>query len=275
MTEEPHSASKKQSQIARYAIINGIPKTVKKFSVSSENVERWISALEFGNLPLLEKTREMILETSVRKGSKGASRDWGLSEGIINSLKNDYMSSIDKDSLKVEDSNAQVTPESFKEYKESRSQTKEKHLNGEEFAPRPRKIRKTSDEKRYVNTYSTARKIQAVREYMKNGRLNETAKGLEIPSINIVRWRDKIKNELFQASHVEHLYKSNLKGQINKFFRDIDECLNDWYNLHKDTIQDTSAALREKAEKLAKLDDNNPVISEEWLENFKKFYKII
>ncbi|CAG9334626.1 unnamed protein product [Blepharisma stoltei] len=274
MSDEPHSTSKKQSQIARYAVINGIPKACDKFLVSPDEVERWISTLQFEDLPLFEKAREMIIETCIRKGSKGASRYWGISEDTIKSLIRDYISIVDKDSLEMVDFNAQINPNSFKEYKEIRTQTKDKHLEGEEFTPKPRKIQKKKEEKRIVSKYTTAQKIQAVREFVRHQNQSEAARELSIPAVNLMRWRDKIKKELFQASHVEHLYMANKKGQSNKFFRDIDESLNGWYNLHRDSIQNKTKAIKEKAAKLAKLDDTIPEISEEWLEHFKEFYKI-
>lgn len=216
----------------------------------------------------------MIIETAIKKGVQAASDYWGISEEFANSIMKDYITQDHKELFRTESREIQTNPSSFKEFKEKKSQTKNEHLEAEEYDPKPRKMQKKSEDKRIVAKYTTADKIENVREFVKHQNQSEAARDLGIPTVNLMRWRNKIRNELFQSSHVEQLYKIKKGGVRNKFFKEIDDCIYSWYLLHKDLFQETSQALREKAQKVAKLDDGIPEISEEWLNCFKENYNI-
>jgi hypothetical protein len=88
-----------------------------------------------------------------------------------------------------------------------------------------KKFKSTSNEK-ILKQYSTEEKFSAVRDLTKYAGIKKASDSLGIPIGSLKRWKEKIKNHLFQAKHVESVY--NDKPQKDKFFKAIDDELFKW-----------------------------------------------
>ena len=137
----------------------------------------------------------------------------------------------------------------------------------------PKKKRKLGEDKRKITNYSIEQKIQAVKEFVKGTNQSETARELQIPAVNLMRWRDKIRKEAFQEPHVENLYGIQKRGQRNKMFRDLDSRINDWFQQNKECTN-LDQELINQAKALAKIDETEPIVEQVWLQKFKKHFKI-
>ena len=136
-----------------------------------------------------------------------------------------------------------------------------------------KKKRKLGEDKRKITNYSIEQKIQAVKEFVKGTNQSETARELQIPAVNLMRWRDKIRKEAFQEPHVENLYGIQKRGQRNKMFRDLDSRINDWFQQNKECTN-LDQELINQAKALAKIDETEPIVEQVWLQKFKKHFKI-
>ena len=114
-------------------------------------------------------------------------------------------------------------------------------------------------------TYSTAEKIHSVRRFEES-----LASGMSKEMLN--KWKDKIKNYLFQAQHVERQFLN--KGKISKFFSEIDENMMWWYKKNSEKGGDSSEVLRKKAQFISRIDEEVSVVSDAWIEEFKKKFDI-
>lgn len=64
------------------------------------------------------------------------------------------------------------------------------------------------------------------------------AKELGIPVASLTRWRDKIRNELFQQDHVSNLYADRKPAKKDKMFLEIDKDIYQWFEKNRANIQD-------------------------------------
>lgn len=97
-----------------------------------------------------------------------------------------------------------------------------------------------------------------------------------IPIASLKRWKEKIKNDLFQSTHIEKVYsETNKHAHKDKFFVDVDKQVYEWYVATKNggTIN-TDEMLMKKATELASVDGDQPTVAPEWISEFKKSFKV-
>ena len=267
---------KEQPEIAKYALVNGLVKASEMFNVNPTLIREWISALPYEELPLISYLRKYIVKIARRKGLEGCSRFFDIPIPLLESFLQYHF--LNNPLTQGEDfiftREAQIQTENL-----ARRPTADKDLQvkrklpDREPSPSPAKTPR-KDEKRVTKKYTTADKITAVREFVKKPNQSEAARELQIPAVNLLRWRDKILNELFQEKHIESLYKVGKKGQKNKFFKELDEGLYNWYLKNKDTLPDLDEALIRKAKNIGKVDEREPRVSPEWLKYFKLHFNL-
>jgi hypothetical protein len=259
--------TKEQQDVAKFALVAGVSKVSKALSLPEAEVAKWVSLLHIEDLPLIQRVRESILELSQRKSPTAAAKSFGLSERYVSELLIDYLSSAtDGQNTSYPYNTAERFTQTChtvdSEWKHIETQTGVDDTDTRE-----------GEEKKQSRLYTTAEKISAVREFMKHTSQTTAARELNIPYISLTRWRDKIRNELFQESHVESIYSPERKGR-NKFFQDMDEALHTWYVKNKDRYPTPDEALLYKTKSVAKIEDSEPKVSESWLEAFKKHYNL-
>ena len=259
-------SEKKQRQIATYALLAGCEQAIEVYSISQEILSSYMDNLISGDIPLFTTIRNELISYCRSKGIAGASDIWGISPRCLETLM-DSFPEVDSTKIYIERP-CTISPQDIKSWVTVGVQPM-----GANDESTPKKRRKVGEEKRKVTNYSISQKIEAVKEFVKGVNQSEAARELQIPAVNLMRWRDKIRKEAFQEAHVENLYGAQKRGQKNKMFRDLDQTVYDWYKAHID-ITDLDERLITQAKALAKIDDADPVVKEIWLINFKKQFKI-
>ena len=259
-------SEKKQRQIATYALLAGPELAIELYSISQEVLNSYLDKLISGDIPFFTAIRNELISYCRSKGVKGASDIWGISPTCLEKLM-DSFPEIESTKHYI-DKPCTISPQDMKSWTTLGVQPM-----GPNDESTPKKRRKVGEDKRKVTNYSISQKIEAVKEFVKGVNQSETARELQIPAVNLMRWRDKLRKEAFQEPHVENLYGAQKRGQRNKMFRDLDQTVYDWYKEHKDTAE-LDEGIISQAKALAKIDDAEPVVKEIWLINFKKQFKI-
>lgn len=266
---DAEALTKEQQEVAKFALLVGVQKVSKELAVPEAEVAKWVRLLRIAELPLIQRVKEAILELCQRKSTTAAAKSFGLSERYVSELLSDYLASAtDAENTtfpyNTVDKYTQTCHTIDADWKHSDTQTE-----GDEGDARTREV----EEKKHSRKYSTADKISAVRDFMKHTSQSAAARELNIPYMSLTRWRDKIRNELFQESHVASVYSAERRGR-DRFFHDMDEALNTWYSKNKDRYLSANEALIYKAKSVAKIEDVEPKVTESWMESFKKHYNI-
>ncbi|OMJ94411.1 hypothetical protein SteCoe_2464 [Stentor coeruleus] len=259
-------SDKKRKQIAISALINGFKQTSEAYSIPEDQVMPYLENLINGECSLFELIRNEILSSAQNKGIKSTCESWGLSSECLEKLINAFPDFVSN--KKYCDTCSFINPQELKTWSNVSVQP-----TGPNDESTPKKKRKTGEDKRKVTNYSIDQKIQAVKEFVKGTNQSETARELQIPAVNLMRWRDKIRKEAFQEPHVENLYGVQKRGQRNKMFRDLDARVYAWYKENKDK-KNIDEELMHQARSIVKIDESEPIIAEIWLSSFKKHYKI-
>jgi transposase-like protein len=265
--------TKEQQEIAKFAIIAGITKVSQTLSMPEPDVTKWVRLLRLEDLPLIQRIRESILELSQKKSSEVAAKVFGLNEEWVSGMLTDYLASAPEAPdfpCKTSDKSTQTYHCNEADWRHSETQTE---IDPNEAPAEPETKLRDVEEKKQTRQYSTADKISAVRAFMKHSSQTAAARELNIPYMSLTRWREKIRNELFQEPHVVSLYSAEKKGR-DKFFSDIDEALHTWYVRSKDRYSSADQALLYKARNVAKIEDSEPKVAESWIEAFKKHYSV-
>jgi transposase-like protein len=259
-------SEKKKRQIAIYSLINGLQQATETYSVPLEALSLYTEKLFEIEGSLFDSVRHEIINLCHTKGLEKASEDWGISCSCLEKLVESY-----------------PTPENLKEFKDNSCMANSQSLKswttvavqptGPDEDPQPKKKRKTGEDKRRVTNYTIEQKIQAVKQFVRGSNQSETARELQIPAVNLMRWRDKIRKEAFQEAHVENLYGVQKRGQRNKMFRDLDSRVYQWYKENKN-LPEIDQEIISRAKLLAKIDDAEPIVEDIWVQNFKKNFKI-
>lgn len=105
--------------------------------------------------------------------------------------------------------------------------------------------------------------------------IKKASDSMGIPIASLKRWKEKIKNDLFQNTHIEKIY-ADAKSHKDKFFQDVDKIVYDWFIATKNGSGkvNTDEMLMKKAVELASVDEEKPTIAPEWLAEFKKSFKV-
>lgn len=266
---DAEALTKEQQEVAKFALLAGIQKVSKTLSVPEADVAKWVRLLRLDELPLIQRVRESILELSQRKSPTVAAKSFGLSERYVSEMLTDHLSTATEPQntafpYNTVDRFTQTSQVVEADWRHSDTQT-----DADDGEPRQRDY----EEKKQNRLYTTADKISAVRDFMKHASQTAAARELNIPYISLTRWRDKIRNELFQEPHVVSIYTAERKGR-DKFFQDMDEALYSWFCKNKERYSTPEEALLYKAKSVAKIEDSEPKVAEEWMEVFKKHYNI-
>lgn len=257
-------SEKKQRQIALYALLTDAEQALETYSISSEQLNGYLEKLLTDEVPLFVSIRNEIISASRLKGAASVSDHWGISQSCLEKLLTSFP---DVDILKkYTDSSCTISPQDMKSWTTVAVQPA-----GPNDDSVPKKKRKIGEDKRKVTNYSIGQKVEAVREFVKGTNQSETARELQIPAVNLMRWRDKIRKEAFQDPHVDNLYGAQKRGQRNKMFRDLDAAVYEWAKKSDDK---SDLAITTHAKSIAKIDEADPVIKETWLKSFKKHFNI-
>ena len=249
--------SKKDLDTAKYLLVNGfdgIPQS-----------DEMLSSHDFHRLLLIKRAKTLIVESALKRGVKLASHEWGLSQNSISLLLN-----LSKSSSLVSDQSVQVCSLDFKQFSDNATMTREGDLDGDRLIL-PKKILRLNQK---LSKYSNAQKIDACRRFVRYNKQSVAAKELSIPISNLLKWRDKIVNQLFQDPHWEILYCGKRLGRGSSFFKEIDDALYAWLWEQNIDAADHDRLIRLKAKQIARLDDREPIISNNWLVAFKKHHNL-
>lgn len=278
--------SKEQADVAKFAVINGLARTCEKFSVKPELLKTWISTLVAEELPLFTKLKDLIIEIARKKGIEGAARHFNVSPELVEMLIADKKEKDGSGAFEFTYvcKNLQTTEELADMRKVASAGVQVDDLTDAPSAPdqdasepqdQPTKFMKDNEERKVQRKYSTQDKVKAVREFVKHSNQSLAAKELNIPTVSLNRWRDKIKQSVFQDTHADNLYSSDSKGHKDKFYTDLDSDLYEWYQEHQDLQgEELDAALEREAKVRVKIDDMEPEVSRKWLQMFKSHYHI-
>jgi len=253
---------------AKYTLLNGVSKTSEELNTEPEVLLSQIESLDFDNFKVLQKLREALIERSMTKGYKSAARHFGLTEKETVEILKEYL----EEEANCED-NTLFPFDTFQKFTQTIYTGECTWRNiwvqaGDDDEPNPSNQLKDAGEKRLGRSYSTLEKIEAVKVFMQHSSQAAASRQLNIPTGSLIRWRDKLKNYLFQQTHVECLYgkKSQKKDRL---FSDIDKLIYERVNRSKGRIDE---AIKNEAVNIAKIDQNEPFISLEWVQNFKEHY---
>ena len=232
MEDQPNVGSKDQPDVAKFAVVMGVSRTSEKFSVKPELVKGWISALVAEELPLFTKLRESILDSARKKGTMGAARHFGVSEEVVRRLVEErrtaegvFETSTAERSLQTSEDLADMRKVASVGIQAGDSSAPDTVAEPDQDEPQPTKFLKDNEERKVQRKYSTEDKINAVREFVKHSNQSTAAKELNIPTVSLNRWRDKIKSSAFQDIHADNLYGADAKTHKDKFFLDLDASL--------------------------------------------------
>jgi len=285
MEEQLAVGSKEQADVAKFALINGLARTSEKFSVKPELLKNWIAALVSDELPLFTKLKDMMIETARKKGIEGAARHFGVTSSLVQMLIADRR---ETEGFSFEFTTSCKSLQTTEDLADMRKVASSGVQAGDSSDPptapepdstepkdQPAKYFKDNEERKVQRKYSTQDKVHAVRKFVKHSNQSVAAKELNIPTVSLNRWRDKIKQSAFQDAHAENLYGSDAKGHKDKFFVDLDSELYTWYQEHREAnAEELDAALEREAKTRVKVDDTEPVVSRKWLRMFKTHYHI-
>mmetsp|Transcript_3572 Transcript_3572/g.7671 ORF Transcript_3572/g.7671 Transcript_3572/m.7671 type:complete len:270 (+) Transcript_3572:2739-3548(+) len=266
---DAEALTKEQQEVAKFALLAGVQKVSKVLSVPEADVSKWVRLLRIEELPLIQRVRESILELSQRKSPTVAAKSFGLSERYVSEMLSDYLNTA------TEPDNTTFPYDTVERFTQTchTIETDWKHTDTQTEADDGESRPKDTEEKKQTRQYTTADKISAVRDFMKHTSQSAAARELNIPYMSLTRWRDKIRNELFQEPHVASIYSAERRGR-DKFFQDMDEALYSWYCKNKERYPSPEEALLYKAKSVAKIEDAEPKVAESWMEAFKKHYNI-
>jgi hypothetical protein len=250
------SLTQEQQEIAKYALVAGVAKVSRSLSMPEADLARWVTLLPLEDLTLVQRVRELAVQISQRMAPAAAAKCIGLSERFASELQS-YTGGLQ-------------SPPTDKSTQTSNCLD----LRGCDLQTEGDEAVKEEEERRMSRLYSTAEKVSAVRVFMKYSNTKLAAKELKIPRLNLIRWRDKIRSQLFQEPHVASIYCPDKKAR-DKFFQDMDEALYSWYLKNKARYSAPDEALLHKARSVAKIEDAQPTVTEAWKEAFKKHYHII
>lgn len=263
MNEDTKYSAKKQVQIAKYALFCGPSKACSKFNLDKDTVLRWMFSVIQDEPLLLQRAKELVIDAAFHKGIQPTANIFELDKKWVEQLvvpELDEKITLQDLPVFVEDKTTLTTPQMFKSFSEISVQAEDSE---------PRKLRKLE------HKHSTAEKIEAVRNFVKYSNQTQAAKDLNIPVASLIRWRDKVRNQLFQEEHSRLVYQNKKPGRSNKFFQEVDNTLFEWISESKDKLKNIDQEIIKKAKSLAKLDENEPLVSPSWLEGFKSNYKIV
>lgn len=262
------------ADLTKFVLLRGVQETSNIIGYAPENILNNMLFTDYDNLCVLKRLRQKIIEYGQKKGTRKTARKFGLMEKHVTEMLKDYL----KEALA--NPNEEFYPhDTYERFTQTFIQMLPTHLNKGVQIKRAREDSCSSPdlskEERKSRNYNTAEKITAVREFMKRSNQAAASRELKIPTPSLIRWRDKIKNSVFQSMHVESLYVPEKRGhKRDKMFQELDNALYEWYIQNKVHITDVDKALIEKASRLATIDNTEPRISEEWLQEFKKHYNI-
>lgn len=259
-------SQKKQKQIALYALINGSQQALDFYSILPENLSSYIDALLDSENSLFEPILNELISSTKQKGVQCISETWGISPFCLEKLIKSFPSI--EPSKTYKDNYCNINSKDMKSWATVSIQPL-----GANDESTPKKKRKIGEDKRKVTNYTIDQKIQAVKQFMKGLNQSESARELQIPAVNLMRWRDKLRKEAFQEPHVDNLYGIQKRGQKNKMFKELDAHIYAWYKENKN-IQNLNLELINQAKSLAKIDEAEPVVKEIWLKSFKNNFKI-
>lgn len=270
--------------LTAYALLTGATRAAEAFGLPSSEVVQQVSELDIDSLKLLGRLKELVLEFGLKKGTRAASRHFGISEKYMTELLKEYLTSTANSA-----ENTIYPHNSYERFAQTFSSAPE-HSRftsvSVQFPPRqsqeveeeheehPAKYAKDAEAKRASKQYTTAEKIKAVREFSKHSNQSKASQELSIPTVSLNRWKEKMRLALFQEQHVDNLYGAGNKVHKDKFFQDLDEALYNWYIKNQATIVDVDGAVVGKARSVARIDDSEPRISEAWLAAFKAHYQL-
>ena len=270
--------------IPAYALLNSVSKAADTFGLPPSEVTRLVAELDIDSLQLLMRLKELVLEFGLKKGTRAASRQFGISEKYMTELLKEYLTNTASSAENI--IYPYNTYERFAQTFSSAPEHSRFTSVSVQYPPRqtpeveeeheepPAKYAKDAEAKRASKQYTTAEKIKAVREFSKHSNQSKASQELSIPTVSLNRWKEKMRLALFQEPHVDNLYGSGNKVHKDKFFQDLDEALYNWYIKNKATITDLDQSIVSKARSVARIDDTVPRISEAWLAAFKAHYQL-
>lgn len=258
-------SEKKQKQIAVHTLLNGYKSASESFAISESEAQQQLDSLLSHELPLFSVIRDEILSSLHHKGLPATSQIWGVSEALLSKLQVSF--SLPDSAKEFKETGVSISPNELKS-----SVTVAVQPQGPNDPSASKSKKKANDDRRKVTKYSIEQKIDAVKEYVKRNSQCETARELQIPAVNLMRWREKIRKEAFQDPHVENLYESARRGQRNKMFKELDQRV---FQLFKQNKDHSDSSIVKIAKELIRVDDTDPVIKDSWLTSFKRHFKLI
>lgn len=256
--------TEEQQEVAKFALVAGVSKVSKTLSIAEEQLSDWVRLLHIEELKLTLRIKKVIVEMCLSKDLRVAAYSFGLHEEHVDKILNDYLSktaSKKRRSISV-DAFTQTNTRSEEDYKDIEVQT-----DFYELGPCPVLV------KNKRNDYPSADKISAVRYFMSHLDKKTAISDLNLSLTLLVRWRDKIRNQLFQEPHVGSIYTGNINNK-DRFFQDLDVSMSLWYEKNKHRYNSAEEALLYKAKTVAKIEIDEPRVSDVWIEAFKKHYNI-
>lgn len=257
-------SEKKLRQIAIQTLLNGSSSASESFAISESDANQHLNILLESPIPLFTTLRDEIISYTYTKGLKASSDYWGLSPELLSKLSSSFP--LPESTKHYTDTSLNITPNELKTLVSVSVQPQ-----GPNDPAVSKRKKKVTEDKRKVTNYSIEQKINAVKEFVKGTNQSETARELNIPAVNLMRWRDKIRKEAFQDAHVENLYGSTKRGQRNKMFKELDSRVHKWV---KENPGKGDQGIVDYAKNLARIDDSEPVIKDTWLNSFKKYFKL-
>ena len=258
-------SEKKQKQIAVHSLLNGFKSASESFAISESDAQLQLDHLLSYEIPLFSVIRDEILSSLNQKGILATSQIWGVSENLLQKLQSSFP--VPDSTREFKETGVNITPNELKT-----SVAVAVQPQGPNDSATPKRKKKINEDKRKVTSYSIEQKIDAVKEFVKRTNQSETARELQIPAVNLMRWRDKIRKEAFQDPHVENLYESARRGQRNKMFKELDQRV---FQLCKEKKEQSDSSIINIAKELIRVDDSEPVIKDSWLNCFKRHFKLI
>ena len=258
-------SEKKQKQIAVHTLLNGFKSASESFAISESEAQVQLDYLLSHEIQLFSVIRDEILSSIHHKGLSATSQIWGVSEIHLEKLQSSF--SLPGSVKEFKETGISISPNELKT-----SVTVAVQPQGPNDPSSLKSKKKANDDKRKINKYSIEQKIDAVKEFMKRNNQSETARELQIPAVNLMRWRDKIRKEAFKDPHVENLYESARRGQRNKMFKELDQRV---FQLFKQNKDQSDSSIIKIAKELIRVDEAEPVIKDSWLTSFKRHFKLI
>ena len=254
------------------AVLSGFSQVCASTLSPREDLKSWICSLS--TQPLLAKLRESIAMTAMTQSISVAAQRFSLQEDYILETVKEFIAELerDRDSALFPYQTFDMASQTSRNAMEIGPEQESKSVQAGESVPeKPLQPQAPKAPKR--KKINAKGKIKVVRDFCQSKNPGEFVQTSGIPLHQILRWKEKIRKDLFQDEHADHISKVKEQFQDN-FLRKADKMIYKWFVKIRPKITNVAEALKEEASKVAKIDDLKPVVADSWVACFLRMHKI-